>query len=71
MWAALAAIAASVVVAWLSLTGGKGGDEAVVVGADYDLGSGQMFDAIAPRYDLINKVCKCTESNIKTLTNGG
>lgn len=25
-------------------------------GEDYQLGSGKMFDAIAPRYDLINKV---------------
>ena len=23
---------------------------------EYDLGSGEMFDSIAPRYDLINKV---------------
>lgn len=25
----------------------------------YELGSGRMFDAIAPRYDLINKVTLC------------
>lgn len=25
-------------------------------GGEYELGSGEMFDSIAPRYDLINKV---------------
>ena len=25
----------------------------------YELGSGRMFDAIAPRYDMINKVVSC------------
>lgn len=56
MWPALAAVAASVVVAWLTLKDGKGVNGEAGGGGDYDLGSGQMFDAIAPRYDLINKV---------------
>lgn len=45
-------------VAWLayvllmSLDKRPGGDEE----GSYELGSGKMFDNIAPRYDMINKV---------------
>lgn len=42
----------------------RGGQQQPASDGDYELGSGKMFDSIAPRYDLINKVrrsvwCMC------------
>lgn len=34
----------------------RGGQQQAAQG-EYELGSGKMFDSIAPRYDIINKVC--------------
>ena len=36
--------------------GGKQSEQQSGGGEEYQLGSGKMFDTIAPRYDLINKV---------------
>ncbi|CAM9546888.1 unnamed protein product, partial [Sphacelaria rigidula] len=55
MWAVLVTAVASVVIALVAVTGKNAGD-GKAGSRQYDLGSGQMFDAIAPRYDLINKV---------------
>lgn len=49
--AVITAVAACVAYAVL-----RGGQQPTVEG-DYVLGSGKMFDSIAPRYDVINKVC--------------
>lgn len=35
----------------------RGGQQPATAEGEYELGSGKMFDSIAPRYDLINKVC--------------
>lgn len=53
--AVLTAVAACVAYAVL-FWGGQQQRSGSEGGGEYELGSGKMFDSIAPRYDLINKV---------------
>lgn len=40
-------------------------------GAGYELGSGKMFDSIAPRYDLINKVISIAADPLRSCSSRG
>lgn len=48
--------ASSACIAYVVLSAGQKQQQQQGESAEYDLGSGRMFDAIAPRYDVINKV---------------
>lgn len=53
----VASAAVTAVVACLAFAVMYGGQQSKQQGGgEYQLGSGKMFDTIAPRYDLINKV---------------